>query len=403
MGDILFLGHRLPYPPNRGDKIRGYHIVQYLSARARVHLVAFADDRRDLDPSAKPEAMTGSRSVLWRSKSQARAAIEALLSGKPVSQTAFADAAIRAAVNNVLARHPIDTIYVFSSQMAQYLPRNPKQRVVMDFVDMDPAKFAAYADDTRGPMRWLMRREARLLLRHDAAVARTAAASLFVSEAEAALFRAETGIPNVHAIENGIDTRLFDPSASFASPHLTGRTIVFTGQMDYRPNVEAVIWFATEMLPLIRARHPDAGFAIVGRAPTAAVLALADRPGVTVTGEVADVRGWIAAAAVVVAPLRLARGVQNKVLEAMAMARPVVASAAAAEGIDHAGTIRVGADGPAIAAAVIALLGDVSVADELGRAARARVEERYSWEARLAPLEALLGLAPVPAMRHVAA
>ncbi|WP_010163666.1 TIGR03087 family PEP-CTERM/XrtA system glycosyltransferase [Sphingomonas sp. PAMC 26617] len=406
MGDILFLGHRLPYPPNRGDKIRGYHIVQYLSARARVHLVAFADDRRDLDPSAKPEAMAGSRSVVWRGKSQARAAIEALLSGKPVSQTAFDDAAIRAAVTDVLARHPIDTIYVFSSQMAQYLPRNPRQRVVMDFVDMDSAKFDAYADTARWPMRWLMRREARLLLRHDAAVARTAAASLFVSEAEAALFRTKTGLRHVHAIENGIDTRLFDPVASFVPADLPPHTIVFTGQMDYRPNIEAVLWFANEILPLIRARHPDAGFAIVGRAPTEAVVALADQPGVTVTGEVPDVRGWIAVAAVIVAPLKLARGVQNKVLEAMAMARPVVASVAAAEGIDHAGAIRVGADGPAIAAAVIALLDDRSAADRLGLAARAQVEARYSWEARLAPLDALMGLdlgpGRAPAKRPVA-
>jgi glycosyltransferase involved in cell wall biosynthesis len=167
-----------------------------------------------------------------------------------------------------------------------------------------------------------------------------------------------------------------------------GRLVTFTGQMDYRPNVEAVVRFAREILPGIRARHPDVRFAIVGRAPTAAVRALAGND-VIVTGEVPDVRCWLAASEVVVAPLMLARGVQNKVLEAMAMSRPVFASPAAAEGIAHAGTIRVGdgADG------VNALLEDRTTAEALGRAARARVIARYGWDAALAPLDHMMGLA----------
>ncbi len=167
--------------------------------------------------------------------------------------------------------------------------------------------------------------------------------------------------------------------------------IVFTGQMDYRPNIEAVTWFARDILPRIRTRHPTARFAIVGRAPTPAVQALAG-DAVTVTGAVDDVRGWLAAADVCVAPLKLARGIQNKVLEAMAMARPVVASAAAAEGIDHAGTIRVAADAQDFAAQVLALLDAPADAAELGRAARAQVLRRYGWDARLAPLDALFGV-----------
>lgn len=166
--------------------------------------------------------------------------------------------------------------------------------------------------------------------------------------------------------------------------------IVFTGQMDYRPNIDAVTWFARDVLPLIR-RHRPVHFAIVGRAPTRAVQALAGEH-VTVTGAVVDVRGWLAAAAVCVAPLKLARGIQNKVLEAMAMARPVVASAAAAEGIDHAGTIRVAETAAAFAAEVIALLDAPEDAARLGGAARAQVIRRYGWDARLAPLDALLGL-----------
>ena len=159
MGDILFLGHRVPYPPDRGDKIRGFHILKYLSARKRVHLIAFADDTRDLAGKTGLAKMTGNRSIIWRSKSRVQAAIEALLTRKPISLTSFDSRSLRSAVEALLERHAIDTIYVFSSQMAQYLPARPRQTVIMDFVDMDSAKFAAYATEGRGPMAWVMQRE----------------------------------------------------------------------------------------------------------------------------------------------------------------------------------------------------------------------------------------------------
>ena len=342
MGDILFLGHRVPYPPDRGDKIRGFHVLKFLAARKRVHLIAFADDTRDMKRKDGLAKLTGNRSIIWRSKSRFASAVEALVSRKPISLTAFDNASLREAVDTILARHSIDTIYVFSSQMAQYLPARPRQKVIMDFVDMDSAKFVSYAKQSTGPMGWLMGREAKMLLQHERAVAHRADASLFVSEAEAQLFRDKTGAERVHVVENGIDTEFFDPAANFKRIDTTDALIVFTGQMDYRPNIEAVTWFVETILPHVRVAHPSVRFAIVGRAPTEAVQALAKQPGVIVTGEVADVRGWMAAASVVVAPLKLARGIQNKVLEAMAMARPVVASKAAAEGIDHARTIRVG-------------------------------------------------------------
>jgi sugar transferase (PEP-CTERM/EpsH1 system associated) len=403
MGDILFLAHRVPYPPDRGDKIRGFHILKYLSERKRVHLIAFADDTCDLKSKSGLAKLTGNRSIIWRSKPRAVAAMEALFGRKPVSLTAFGNKPLREAVDNILARHSIDTIYVFSSQMAQYLPARPRQRVIMDFVDMDSAKFAAYAQSSKGPMGWMLGREARLMLQHEKAVAARADASLFVSEAEAALFRSRTGAERVHVIENGIDTDQYDPAGHFKRIDTMGRLIVFTGQMDYRPNIEGVTWFVETILPHIRVVHPDARFVIVGRNPTDAVKALGKQPGVTVTGSVADVRGWLAAAAVVVAPLKLARGIQNKVLEGMAMARPVVASAAAAQGIDHAGTIMVGSTVGEIAEAVTQLLSDPRKAADLGAAARKQVLERYSWEARLSPLDALLGIKPTGAAKKSAA
>jgi glycosyltransferase involved in cell wall biosynthesis len=179
--------------------------------------------------------------------------------------------------------------------------------------------------------------------------------------------------------------------------------IAFTGQMDYRPNVEAVIWFVEAALPKIRARFPDVRFAIVGRNPTDEVKALAHAPDVIVTGEVADVRGWIAAASVVVAPLRQAHGVQNKVLEAMAMARPVVATGGAAQGIDHGDTIRIGDSGGEFADHVINLLADPDGAEDLGAASRRRVIDVYGWNAQLAPLDMLMDLrAPAAPQRSAA-
>ncbi len=442
MSDLLFLAHRVPFPPDRGDKIRSFHVLRYLAHRMRVHLVAFADDAADLDPPVAFTDMLASCTILPRAKSQARAAVEALATGKPVSLTAFASSAMQDAVDRILPR--VGGIYCFSGQMAQFLPDDGAP-AVMDFVDMDSAKFAGFADESRGPMRWMMRREARLLGAFEREIAARVSVSLFVSEAEAALFRTGGATGRILAVENGIDSATFDPAAyaetpsyhpgegrgpvgkaavtldspsSSTSPNWTPASagevpggavqagevkggalpggacddplIVFTGQMDYRPNIEAVTWFARDILPQIRARHPTARFAIVGRAPTPAVQALAG-DAVTVTGAVGDVRGWLAAADVCVAPLKLARGIQNKVLEAMAMARSVVASAAAAEGIDHAGTIRVAANATDFAAQVCAVLDAPVAAATLGQAARAQVLRRYGWDARLAPLDALFG------------
>lgn len=376
--DILFLAHRAPFPPDRGDRIRSFNILRYLSQRARVHLVAFVDD--DAVITDEHRAMVDECVLIRRTKSQLRAVAEALTSGRPVSLTAFADRDFGRAVKDIVARRRIDAVYAFSGQMAQYIP-DVGRMAIMDFVDLDSAKFAAYAQDAGAPMRWMMRREARLLSRYEQAVASRVSTAFFVSAAEAAL------LPGSCALENGIDTVFYDPALAMplASKH---PLIVFTGQMDYRPNVDAVSWFAQSVLPLI----PDAHFAIVGRAPTPAVRALV-AANVTVTGEVADVRGWLAAADVVVAPLQLARGVQNKVLEAMAMARAVVASTGAAEGIDHAGTIRIASEARDFADCVTALIRNPASAMALGKAARQQVIARYGWDARLAPLDDLLGLA----------
>jgi sugar transferase (PEP-CTERM/EpsH1 system associated) len=265
----------------------------------------------------------------------------------------------------------------------------------MDFVDVDSEKFAAYGAQATGPMAWINRREARLLARFEREIAEQADVSLFVSEAEATIFRSRSGLgrDRVRALDNGIDIARFDP-AIFKHVDNPEPMIVFTGQMDYRPNIDAVEHFARRTFPAIRAKHPATLFAIVGRNPTPQVRKLAEVKGVMVTGEVPDVRPWIAAATVVVAPLEIARGVQNKVLEAMAMARPVVASSAAFEGIDATpGTHLLVADTAAyeMANAVSQLIADPALASQIGRAGRARMIARYDWEAQLRALDGMIG------------
>jgi sugar transferase (PEP-CTERM/EpsH1 system associated) len=385
MSTLLFLAHRVPFPPDRGDKIRGFNMLRHLARRHRIHLLAFADEARDRDPPAVFRDLLASCTIVPRTKANALAAIQALASGRPVSLAAFDHPAMHRAVAMIMAEG-IDAVHCFSGQMAQYLP--PDVPAVMDFADVDSAKFQQLATGSRQPIAWLLRREARLLAAYERAVAAQVSASLFVTDAEAALFRNGGATGTILTVENGIDSGYFDPDATFAAVHEAGPLIVFTGQMDYRPNIDAVTRFAREVMPQIRAVRPESRFAIVGRAPTAAVRALAG-PGVIVTGTVDDVRGWLAAAAVCVAPLELARGVQNKILEAMAMARPIVASAPAAEGIVHAGTIEVVSDADAQARAVLGLLDDPVRAAAMGNAARAQIIGRYDWSARLAVLDAL--------------
>ncbi|MEJ7926547.1 TIGR03087 family PEP-CTERM/XrtA system glycosyltransferase [Sphingobium sp. AN641] len=395
-GDILFLCHRIPFPPDRGDKIRSYNLLNALARIAPVHVGCFADDDRDMGFASDMMAISASQCVLRRDRPKVVAGLMGLAKRQPLLVALFDRPALHRWVARTIAERPIAAVVAYSAQMAHFVPTLPVGvRFLMDFVDFDSAKYAAYGAQGRGPMAWINRREGRVLFDFERAVAARADLSTFVSEAEAALFRRASGLgpDKVRALDNGVALDFFDPAADFtAVDGGDGPLIVFTGQMDYRPNVEAAQSFARDTMPAIRAMHPQARFAIVGRNPDPAVAMLGQLPGVVVTGSVADTRGWLAAADVVVAPLRIARGVQNKVLEAMAMARPVVASRQAAEGIDaQAGEHLLVADDPAAeAAAVCALIDDPVRARAMGLAARARMDARYRWSATLSGLPAML-------------
>lgn len=404
MGEILFLSHRIPFPPDRGDKIRSHNVLKALAALAPVHVAAFVDDERDMASEPDLAALAASHVLARRTKPLPVAAAEALARGTALSLTAFRDRRIQAWVEEALHRHAIDVIYVFSGQMAQYVPEGFKGRVVADLVDVDSAKFRAYAAKSSGPRSWMERREARLLGAEEARIVGRADATLLVSSAEADLLRSSLPLSvaqagTVHAMNNGIDSAFFDPAKAEPEPRVRGTggpRIIFTGQMDYAPNVEAVIRTIDRIMPAVRTAFPHASFHVVGRNPVPQLRARDAANGIHVWGRVDDIRPWLAAADVALVPLDVARGVQNKVLEAMAMSLPVVLSPDAATGLDalDGRDFVVAESDAALASAIVSLARNGARARTMGTAARRWVMENASWETALAGLPEHIGRAP---------
>ncbi len=396
--DLLFLVHRMPYPPNKGDKIRSWHLLRHLAERYRVHLGTFIDDPDDWQHVDFVQKQCASSHFARLDPRTARLrSLGALLGGRPLTLDYYRNAGLAGWVGQVMQQHPVRHVLVFSSAMAQYAPALAQGARVIDFVDIDSDKWRQYADKKPWPMSLLYRREGRALLAYERKIAAGFDASLFVSPAEAELFRqlAPESADRIGHFNNGVDTDYFSPQREYPNPYPGDELpIVFTGAMDYWPNVDAVQWFAREVLPAILAQRPAARFYIVGTRPSAQVQLLAKLPGVCVTGAVPDVRPYLAHARVSVAPLRIARGIQNKVLEAMSMAMPVVVSPQALEGIAATpGSEVVLAEDPArYAEAITALLREPATA--LGQAAREKVQSCYGWSANLAGVDRLLASPP---------
>ena len=410
MGDILFLAHRMPFPPDRGDKIRSHHLLKALMDIAPVHVGCFGDTNDDFAHEGVLSDRAESYYLLRRSKSLLRAGAEALASGRPVSLTAFDDVRMQDWVRRTLAEYSVDCIVVFSGQMGQYIPDNFADRVIIDLCDVDSAKFEAYATENSWPRSWVDAREGRLLSREEARLSRRAHATLVVSEEEGTLLRSRIGPTfeaNIITLSNGIDADFFDPAQVAPHPELADMPVphfVFTGQMNYAPNIAAVERFIDRLLPAIRERYGDATFHCVGRAPVPHLVKRDGKAGVRVWGEVPDVRPFLAAADVAVAPLEIARGVQNKVLEAMAMARPVVLSSQAATGIDAVDgrDFAIGGDDGALIARLLELCVDKATARTMGKNARKYVVTNQSWNAMLQPLADICDTATKPAARNAA-
>lgn len=397
MQDLLFLCHRIPFPPDKGDKIRSFQFLKHLSRSYRVHLGCQVDDNEDLQHlPALSEFCSDVKAVRNGGLRRQMKALPALLNGKPLSVGMFASAELQRWVNDKISEVKPVGAFIYSSAMAQFVDGLTLDNfpVVMDFVDVDSEKWLQYATKKSGLARWLYNREARTLLAYDRKAAQNASRSLLVSEPEADLFRslAPESAQSIFAVKNGIDLESFNPETQWQSPYTgDGPHFVFTGSMDYWPNIDAVTWFANDIFPLILEKHTDATFVIVGARPSAVVRGLATNPQITVTGRVDKVQPYLKFATAAVAPLRIARGIQNKVLEAMAMGKATIVTPDALEGIEAtSGTEVLIAREPhdfVLAADVIA---SADQADMIGTNARLRAERDYGWAAQLEELDKII-------------
>lgn len=406
MANLLYLVHRLPYPPNKGDKVRSYHLLRHLLQKHRVFLGTFIDDPDDEQHLPTLKAMCPDLHVERIQPRTARLmSATGLLRGEALSLSYYRNAGMRRWVEQVAQAHTLQASVVFSSAMAQYAqPLAPKVPMLVDFVDVDSAKWTQYAPAHRWPMSAVYRREGERLLAYERAVARQARRSFFVTPNETALFlsHAPEAQGRVQSLSNGVDADFFAPDQARANPFVAGeQAVVFTGAMDYWPNIDGVSWFVADMLPRLRAHWPRARFYIVGRSPSPQVQALAGEH-VVVTGTVPDVRPYLQHAAAVVAPLRVARGIQNKILEAMAMEQAVITVPSCAEAIgadSEQGLLRAD-DADGFLQALQQLLDAPARATALGREARRFVLQGFSWQAHLSGIDACLADASPEGLTH---
>ncbi len=391
MQDLLFLAHRIPYPPNKGDKIRSYHFLKYLSLNFKVHLGTFIDDPNDWQYTDKLDDLCESTCYIELNPLLAKIkSAQGLITGEPLSLPYYKNKRMQEWINQTISAHSITKILIFSSVMAQFINDDQSIDIIVDFVDVDSDKWRQYAQRCKGLKHWIYQREAHYLLNYEKIIAEQARASIFVSEQEVELFKtlAPEVSHKVTHINNGVDTEYFSSELSFSSPYAKDdQIIVFTGAMDYWANVDAVLWFANAIFPLIIQQLTSVKFYIVGSKPTKEVLSLANNT-IVVTGAVDDIRPYLAHAHLVVAPLRIARGIQNKVLEAMAMEKYVVATTAAMEGIAYQQELAV-----TVADSIELIAREIIVQLQKNESAhqnRDFVQKMFSWEHNVKQLLSLL-------------
>lgn len=392
---LLYLVHRIPYPPNRGDRIRSYHLLRFLAARHNVWLACLSDEPTPDDHLAALEAWCDRVAVIrLGGMSRWLRAAKSLAFGRSASEGLFASTRLSSTIDAWARETKFDAAVAFCSSMVPYLRARSLKNVpaIVDLVDVDSEKWRDYAKTAGLGKRQLFALEGRRVGALEREAASRAAALTTVSDAEASLCRENCAAAPVHGISNGVDLDYFGTVPPLAEPSANLQECVFVGALDYRANIDGLAWFCREVWPEVRRQHPKATFTAVGRKPSPVVQRLAELPGVSVAGDVPDVRPYLARAAAVAAPLRVARGIQNKVLEAMAARRPVVASSGALEGIDlEIGRHALRADSPdEWVAGLSRLFTDPQLRIDLAAAGRAFIEAHHSWELRLKPFEDLL-------------
>ena len=405
--NILLLTHRAPYPPDRGDRIRSYHLLRYLAERYQVYLGALVDEPITEQCLWALRELTAERALvpLDATIRWARAAWS-LAVGRSATEGLFASRQLAARVRSWATSVEFHAVVAFCSSMVQFIEM-PELRgvpLIVDLVDVDSQKWLDYAAASSGWKQWLFRLEsARIRLLERSLPARAAAITL-VSEAEADIYRSLCPNDQTHALQNGVDLDYFRPD--FPVQCQRPNQCVFVGVLDYRPNVDGLVWFTSHVWPLVRTHKPDAVLAIVGKNPSAVVQRLAARPGIRLIGEVADVRPYIAESRFSLAPLQIARGVQNKVLEALAMGKPVLATPQALEGLPIQPEVHTlsATSAEDCFRAICRLYQDEDLCRRLGQAGRDYVSQHHCWQACLQSLASLIRLpvqTDLPSRNHL--
>ena len=388
--EILFLIHRLPYPPDKGERIRAFHELKYLAERHEVDLFCFADSHVDAEHQVACRKIC--RSVYVETLSKPARLLRAAVAGfrnQSMSAAFFYSPSFARNVRKMLGQRRYDLIFLYCSSMGQFLPRPAPAPIVVDFVDADSAKWQQYARSCAPPRSWLYAREARAVAAAERALGSRAGLSLAVTEHDASEIGggAVDRFP-VEVMANGVEVPVDMSGTVDADIRQLQPFAVFVGTMNYRPNSDAAEHFARDIFPLVRRRHPKLNFVIVGRDPDRQVRRLAALAGVTVTGSVSGVYQYFRNAEVSVAPFRISQGFHNKIAESLAVGTPVVTSRRAVAGIglsEKEGLFA--ADTPeTFAATVDSLLSDSSLRRQL-RESAAGVRKLLGWETRLRKME----------------
>lgn len=392
---IVVLSHRVPFPANKGEKIRTYNQLKFLTSQGHdLHLFSPYDDNSELEYFAALEGGVCRTVSAFRNVNKSWRMMSGLLTGKAMSMANFYLQPMQEALNHFLSNNNVDAIICTASSMSEYVLSNltikaleKKPLLIMDFMDVDSDKWHQYAKSSHFPMAWVYFREHKIVASYEREIAEQFDVCYLIAEAERELFNKHiVTSQKVKVLGNGLDTESFYPPIARESK--LAPVILFTGVMDYKPNVDAVVWFTKNCWSAILVKYPNARFVIAGMNPTKEITELSSVLGIEVTGFVDDILPYYQMADVFVAPFRLARGVQNKVLQAFSCALPVVATPMGAEGINCAGGehICLATDAREFINSVIHLLENRQEAELLGRNALKLVTDEYSWEGQLSPL-----------------